>query len=78
MQVALSLQYFPANGDSPVVTVCTTTNPAIIRQYRRALMKELERRTHLSAADPVTQQIARRDAERTAELLDFLLPAAGR
>lgn len=76
MQVALSLQYFPPDGASPAVTVCTTTNPLIIRQYRRALVKDLERRAHLAAADPITRHLANAELNRMAELLEFLVPEA--
>lgn len=78
MQVALSLQYFPPDGESPVVTVCTTTNPTIIRHYRRAVVRDLERRRHLAAADPGTLHIATAELERTAELLGFLVPEGTR
>ena len=78
MQVALSLQYFPPDGESPVVTVCTTTNPTILRQYRRSVVKELERRHHAASADPVTCRLVQTELQRTVELLEFLLPGAQR
>ena len=74
MQVALSLQYFPADGESPVVTVYTTTSPTILRRYRRYVLMELERRADGAAEDPVASLIARTEVERMRDLLDFLMP----
>ena len=73
MNIALSLQYFPPDGDAPVVTVCTTTNPAIIRQYRRAVLRDLQTREQTSAADPVARLIAEKERCRAEELFNLLM-----
>ena len=77
MQVALSLQYFPIDGVSPPITVCTTTEPSILRQYRRLLLKAHERRADLARRDPTAFQLAGTEVEQLRRVLDLLLPEGG-
>ena len=74
MQVALTLQYFPTDGASGPINVCTTTDPKLLRQYRRALIRIWDRRTQTDALDPTAARITKAEADRIRDLLDLLLP----
>jgi hypothetical protein len=78
VQVGLTLQYFPIDGTSAPVNVCTTTDPKILRQYRRSLLRTWERRAYAGSADATAAQITKAEADRVRELLDLLIPEPAR
>ena len=73
MQVALTLQYIPPDGETPPVSISTSIDPLVLQQYRDAVLRECDQRTR-SADDSVERLILESEADRLRGLLDQFVP----
>ena len=73
MQVALALQYFPADGSSGPITVHTTIDEALIHDFCITTLARAEERCQAQDGDPVAQAIEAAEAKRLREVFDILV-----
>jgi len=78
MQAAVSLQYFPSNCGGEPITVHVSTDPELMRLFRRHVLGEAKHRCEDAGGDELAQVIEGAEEQRLRRVLDLLVPEDGK